>query len=200
VHGERFLYESPWVSLSMVDVEVPDGQRFEHHVVRSTGPAVGVVVTDPERGVLLLWRHRFMTDEWGWEIPAGAVDPGEDLEVAAAREVLEETGWRVGPLTHWLRWHPQSGRSDQVFEVFGADMAGSVGPVRGRSDRVGSVRPAPGADRHRRGARRHVAHGPVVACVVVPARRVTANRATAQDVVEEGAVVPCTRKSEEPAQ
>src|SRR3954471_942604 len=33
VHGERSLYDSEWVRLSLVDVELPDGQRFEHHVV-----------------------------------------------------------------------------------------------------------------------------------------------------------------------
>ena len=26
---------------------------------------------------LLLWRHRFITDTWGWEIPIGGIEPGE---------------------------------------------------------------------------------------------------------------------------
>lgn len=134
VHGERSVYRSPWVSLSLVDVEVPDGPRFEHHVVRSAAPAVGVVVTDPEWGVLLLWRHRFMTDTWGWEIPAGAVEAGEVREQACAREVLEETGWRPGPLTHLTSFHPQSGRSDQVFELFAADGATYVADPVDRSE------------------------------------------------------------------
>ena len=72
VHGERALYSSPWVGLRMVDVEIPGGERFEHHVVRVPRQAAGCVVHDPDRGVLLLWRHRFITDTWGWEIPAGA--------------------------------------------------------------------------------------------------------------------------------
>jgi hypothetical protein len=28
--------------------------------------------------VVLLYRHRFITDRWGWEIPAGSAKPGED--------------------------------------------------------------------------------------------------------------------------
>src|SRR5258706_1545987 len=76
VHGERSVYASPWVGLALVDVEIPDGDRFEHHVVRVPGPAVGAIVTDEALGVLLLWRHRFITDSWGWEIPAGGVDRG----------------------------------------------------------------------------------------------------------------------------
>ena len=65
IHGERSLYESDWVRLRLVDVELPDGHRFEHHVVRLPRDAAGTVVIDPERGVLLLWRHRFVTDGWG---------------------------------------------------------------------------------------------------------------------------------------
>ena len=126
VHGSRTLYESPWVSLALVDVEVPGGARFEHHVVRSPRPAVGVVVAGND-GVLLLWRHRFITGTWGWEVPAGGVDPGETLEHAAAREVLEETGWRTGPLRRLHGYHPSNGLSDQRFELFAAAGASYVG-------------------------------------------------------------------------
>ncbi|MEZ5141277.1 MAG: NUDIX domain-containing protein [Acidimicrobiales bacterium] len=84
VHGERTIYDSPWVRLTLVDVEVPDGDRFEHHVVRFPRSAAGVVVHDPGRGVLLLWRHRFITDTWGWEVPAGWVEEAESVEAAAA--------------------------------------------------------------------------------------------------------------------
>ena len=67
VHGERMIYESPWVSLALADIEIPGGERFEHHVIRMPAEAAGTVVHDPDRGVLLLWRHRFTTDTWGWE-------------------------------------------------------------------------------------------------------------------------------------
>ena len=118
VHGERPLYDSEWVRLTLVDVELPDGSRFEHHVVRMPRPAAAAIVRDADRGVLLLWRHRFITDTWGWEIPAGRVDDGETPEEAAARETLEETGWRPGPLRPLFAYHPISGLSDQRFHVF----------------------------------------------------------------------------------
>ena len=127
VHGERSVYESDWMSLRLVDVEIPGGRRFEHHVMRLPAPAAGVVVHDPARGVLLLWRHRFITDAWGWEIPAGRVEPGESIEAAAAREVLEETGWRPGPLRPLITYHPASGVADITFHVFLADGAEQVG-------------------------------------------------------------------------
>jgi 8-oxo-dGTP pyrophosphatase MutT (NUDIX family) len=123
VHGERALYRSEWLDLTLVDVEIPDGARFEHHVVRFPRPAAGVILHDPGRGVLLLWRHRFIVDEWGWEIPGGRVEAGETLEQGAAREALEESGWEAGPLRPVCSFHPATGVSDQTFHVFLADGA-----------------------------------------------------------------------------
>jgi 8-oxo-dGTP pyrophosphatase MutT (NUDIX family) len=128
VHGERPLYESDWVRLVLTDVELPSGARFEHHVVRMPAPAAGVVVQDPAHdGVLLLWRHRFTTDTWGWEVPAGRVDEGETPSEAGGREVLEETGWRPGPLRPLTTYFPYNGVSDGTFHLFAADAAEHVG-------------------------------------------------------------------------
>jgi 8-oxo-dGTP pyrophosphatase MutT (NUDIX family) len=127
VHGERWIYESDWVGLSLVDVELPSGKRFEHHVIRMPAAASGLVVQDPERGVLLLWRHRMATDTWGWEVPAGRIDAGEDPGEAAAREALEETGWAPGPVRHLISYHPHNGTSDATFHLFAADGATHMG-------------------------------------------------------------------------
>jgi 8-oxo-dGTP pyrophosphatase MutT (NUDIX family) len=127
VHGERTLYTSEWVNLSLADVELPDGTRFDHHVVRLRQPAVGVIVTDTERGVLLLRRHRFITDSWGWEIPAGRVDPGETLERAVEREAIEETGWRPLDLEYLGLSYPTNGLMEQRFNYFVAPRAEYVG-------------------------------------------------------------------------
>ncbi len=138
VHGERELYDSEWVRLTLVDVEVPGGERFEHHVVRMPNFAAGTVVHDPDRGLLLIYRHRFITDTWGWEIPAGRIDPGETPEVAAARETLEETGWRPGALTPLLTYQPTNGLSDQRFHIFLGDGAAHEGDPTdpGEAERV----------------------------------------------------------------
>lgn len=125
--GERTVYDSPWVRVSLVDVEVPGHGRLDHHVVRFPAHAAGTVVHDPQRGLLLLWRHRFVTDTWGWEIPAGRLEPDESAQDAAARETLEETGWRPGPLRPLVTYHPANGSSDQTFHVFVADGATYVG-------------------------------------------------------------------------
>ncbi len=122
-HGERTVYDSPWIRLTLVDVELPSGGRFEHHVVRAPAAAAGVVVRDAQRGVLLLWRHRFTTNSWGWEVPAGRVDEGESPLDAGHRETLEETGWEPGPMRELIAYHPNNGQSDLRFHLFVADGA-----------------------------------------------------------------------------
>ena len=127
VHGEAPVYTSERVNLRIADVELPDGERFGHHVVRMDFPAVGVVIREPDRGMLPLRRHRFITNTWGWEIPAGGVDYGETLEQAAEREAIEETGWRPHGLHYLGGSYPSNGLMDQRFEYFVADGAEYVG-------------------------------------------------------------------------
>src|ERR1700677_1051582 len=110
VHSEKPLYTDPWLDIRIADVELPDGRHLEHRVIR-TPPGAGAVVTDGQNRVLLLWRHRFIADTWGWEIPVGQAEPGEDLAAAAAREAEEETRWRAGPPPAPLRGAPAPGCS-----------------------------------------------------------------------------------------
>jgi 8-oxo-dGTP pyrophosphatase MutT (NUDIX family) len=138
VHGERRVYESAWMNVALVDVEIPGGDRFEHHVLRMPQGAAGVVIHDAARGLLMLWRHRFITDTWGWEIPAGRIDEGEEPAEAAKREAREESGWDVDDVVHLVTFHPSNGTSDQKFHVFLARGARHVGEPTdpGESERI----------------------------------------------------------------
>ncbi|KUJ36181.1 NUDIX hydrolase [Streptomyces sp. NPDC093228] len=136
-HGERQIYTNHWVNLCLVDVQQPDGRRWEHHVVRLRHLAVAAVVND-RREVLMMWRHRFITDAWAWELPMGLIEDGESPEQAAAREVLEETGWRPGPLKPLIYAEPANGITDSQHHLFRADGATYVGEPteKNESDRV----------------------------------------------------------------
>lgn len=127
VHGKRSLYESRWVNLELVDVELPDGQRFEHHVIRMQRVAAAVVLDDARERVLLLWRHRFISGDWGWEIPIGIVEPGESSAETAARELEEETGWRPRSLRPLVSYQPCIGIADTPHDLFVVDGADRVG-------------------------------------------------------------------------
>jgi 8-oxo-dGTP pyrophosphatase MutT (NUDIX family) len=98
-------------------------------------------VLDDQRRVLMIWRHRFITDSWGWEIPIGKIESGEEPIAASAREVEEETGWRPGRLRPLLYTQPTNGISDSVHHIFRADGATHLGPpTEGwESERVGWI-------------------------------------------------------------
>jgi 8-oxo-dGTP pyrophosphatase MutT (NUDIX family) len=122
------VYESAWVDVHLDDVEVPGGDRFEHHVLDMPRGSVGAVVVDDRDRTLLLHRHRFITDKWGWEVPAGWIDPGEAPETAVRREIEEETGWRPGRIDPMIGYNPLAGISTLHFSTFVARDAEYLGP------------------------------------------------------------------------
>src|SRR5207248_11190883 len=110
--------------------------------------------------VLLIWRHRFITGRWLWELPGGYIDPGEDGIAAAAREVEEETGYRPRSVERVLTFQPMAGSADSAHELYLARGADRVGAPL--ADEAEEVRWIPLAellrpDRHRadRGRRHH---------------------------------------------
>jgi 8-oxo-dGTP pyrophosphatase MutT (NUDIX family) len=136
LHGERAVYSSPWLNVHLADIELPDGRRFDHHLVR-VRPAAGAFCLDEQDRVLLIWRHRFIPDAWGWEVPGGRVEEGEEPAQTAAREVLEETGWRPGPMRHLLDVRPSPGLTDGVQHIFLAQGAVRIGePTDVEAERV----------------------------------------------------------------
>jgi 8-oxo-dGDP phosphatase len=138
--GERAIYENRWVWLGQVEVREPGGERFWHHVVRLPRAAMMVLVDDRSR-VLLMWRHRFVADRWGWELPGGLVEDGEDPAQTAARELEEETGWRAGQVEHLITYQPMVGMLDSEHYVFtGRDpVVGSGTASVSEADRIAWV-------------------------------------------------------------
>jgi len=130
VRSERDLYRDKWVHLTSADVELPDGRHLDHRVIRTAAPGAGAVVVDRAR-VLLIWRHRFITDTHAWEIPQGSIRPGEDPADGAAREAEEETGWRPNkPLRPLVYSQPSPGIMSSEHHIYRADGATYIGPPK----------------------------------------------------------------------
>ena len=164
VRSEQPLYQDEWLDIRIADVELPDGRHLDHRLIR-TPPGAGVVAVDDERRVLLMWRHRFITGTWGWEIPIGKIEEGETPAEAAAREFEEETGWRPGPLRHLLTTYPTPGLSDSRHEIYLASGATRIGePADGiESERIAWV---PLADVRSLIAKAEIASGTTLAALL----------------------------------
>lgn len=116
--GEKTVYDNRWVRVGLVDVRAPNGERWEYHVVHLDRIAVALIVDDQDR-VLMSWRYRFVTEQWGYELLGGMVDAGEDAAATAAREAEEESGWRpVGEPERLVSFEPLPGQVTAPVDVF----------------------------------------------------------------------------------
>ena len=116
--GERTIYDNKWVRLGLTDVQAPNGERWEYHVVHLARIAIALIVNEQDEA-LMLWRYRFATDQWGYELLGGLVEDGEEPAATAAREAAEESGWRpVGEGEHLIGLEPLPGQVTAPIDVY----------------------------------------------------------------------------------
>lgn len=135
IRSETVYNGEPWLRVHRHDVRLPDGSIINgHHAIEMIRPAVGVVPVDDDQRVLMVEHERFITGTIGWEIPAGGIDVGEETIVAAARELLEETGYRASTLQPLGHYHPSNGISNQVFHICVARGLSRAGEVQDKNE------------------------------------------------------------------
>ena len=100
-------------------VELPNGRCVDLDLIRHPGAAAVVPFLDQDR-VLMIRQYRFATGGEILEIPAGKLDPGEAPETCAARELLEETGYRAGRLEKLGAIWTSPGFTDEVIHLYSA--------------------------------------------------------------------------------
>jgi ADP-ribose pyrophosphatase len=88
------IYKGPVFGVRRDEVLEPGGLRTIREVITHPGSVVVLPVL-PDGRILLVRQYRHATRQYLWELVAGRIDAGENVREAAARELIEETGYRV---------------------------------------------------------------------------------------------------------
>jgi len=80
--------------------------------------AIGIIPLDKDNNTWLVGQHRYVLNEWSWEIPEGGGPAGRNILESAQRELLEETGLKANKWTEILKTHLSNSVSDEVGHVF----------------------------------------------------------------------------------
>lgn len=123
-------YENPWIRVVEHQVITPTGKPCIYGTVHFRSAGAGVVPIDADGHTWLVGQHRYPLRRHSWEIPVGAVEPGESPETAAARELSEEVGLRAACLRPLLSADFSTGVTDETgFSFLAWDLrAGEAAP------------------------------------------------------------------------
>ena len=83
------IYQDKYQKITKVKADF--GDFTKEYYIRDAGGRAGIVVNKNE-SVLLVKQYRILIRDFSWEIPGGKVESGEDPDISARRECLEETG------------------------------------------------------------------------------------------------------------
>jgi ADP-ribose pyrophosphatase len=102
------IYEGLVFGIRRDEVIEPSGVRTTREVITHPGSVVVLPVL-PDGRILLIQQYRHAARQYLWELVAGRIDPGETPKVAAARELIEETGYRAKRFRVFLDIFPTPG-------------------------------------------------------------------------------------------
>lgn len=107
-------------------VKLPNGHQAVREYVRHPGAVVVVAILDNQE-LLFERQFRYPLNRVFLELPAGKIDPGEDILDTGKRELREETGYQAGQWNYLGVMHPCIGYSDERIEMFLARKLEHVG-------------------------------------------------------------------------
>jgi ADP-ribose pyrophosphatase len=100
--SEEQIFKGKLVTLSLRQVQLTDGRVAAREIITTRG-AVVIVPLTANNEVRLVKQFRAGVEGWIIELPAGTLEKGENPDLAAPRELLEETGDQAAT------WHKLGG-------------------------------------------------------------------------------------------
>ena len=113
----ELVYKGDFIRVRKDNVRLPDGKTGSREYINHPG-AVAVLALLDNGNLVMERQFRYAPQREFIELPAGKIDPGEDILVCAKRELLEETGYVAGEWTHLTTAWPCIGYADERMEYF----------------------------------------------------------------------------------
>lgn len=110
-------YDGSFIQVRKDHVRLPDGQVHTREYIVHPG-AVAVLALLDNGNLIMERQYRYPAQREFIEIPAGKIDPSEDILRTAQRELLEETGYVAAEWTHLTTSWPCIGYADEQIEYF----------------------------------------------------------------------------------
>ncbi|HVH67348.1 MAG TPA: NUDIX hydrolase [Gemmatimonadales bacterium] len=136
--ASRRIHSGRVVRLDVDTVRFPDGSTGQLEVIRHPGAAAIVPcasdLRDGDPTILLIRQYRYAAGGPLWEIPAGTLEPGEDPEMCARRELLEEAGVAATRIERLTSIFTTPGFTDEVIHLYLASGLEAKAPQRERDE------------------------------------------------------------------
>ena len=119
--------------IDVIDIELPDGRRSVRECVRHRG-AVAILARRPDGAFIFARQYRKCIEQAYIEVPAGCMEVGEAPDVAAERELREESGYLVKSLMPLGSIYACPGYSEEQLHLFFAEVEEKPGATDFDSD------------------------------------------------------------------
>jgi ADP-ribose pyrophosphatase len=111
------VYRGRVFTVQIETITLPKGGELNAEIIRHPGSVVIVPVTDAGE-IVLVQQYRHAIGRLAWELPAGSLKPGENIERAAIRECHEEVGLIPASMRRAGAFFPTPGYCDEEMHFF----------------------------------------------------------------------------------
>ncbi|HZG70015.1 MAG TPA: NUDIX hydrolase [Chondromyces sp.] len=113
------IFEGRIIKVQVDDVELPDGKQSKREIVKHPG-AVAILPVKDDGKIIMVEQYRKPLERTLIEIPAGKLEPGEEPEATALRELEEETGYICEEMELLISFYTSPGFADELVHLYAA--------------------------------------------------------------------------------